>query len=262
MLDGQLASSIRRTMDAFISRFLKGLLLCVIAGVAMAGEAPVSETGLMGSYFSIGSSERQFLERAVASATAQAGHPVILAINPEGRTGTVRDQAEIFGEKWPERTIVVVNVADNLETTAAIKPAHDIKDRFEASTLADIEGQISEGMQKGRLNTAMAEAVLEVGAIAGGGRPMSRGPWKHPIQLLTGGEDVTNDERLDALFVILLVLIGLCFLAWWLRLLIRNPKEAIFGLLAFLFSGTIGGGGGGSSGGGGSFGGGGATGSW
>jgi hypothetical protein len=138
-------------MNALILRFLKGLLLCIIASVAMADEVPVAEGGLIGSYFSIGSSERLFLERAVASATAQAGHPVILAINPEGRTGTVRDQAELFGEKWPDRSFVVVNVADSLETTAAIKPARDVMDRFEASTLAAIEGQISEGMQSGKL---------------------------------------------------------------------------------------------------------------
>lgn len=51
-------------------------------------------------------------------------------------------------------------------------------------------------MRSGKLNKSMAGAVLEVGAIAAGQKPMSRGVWNHPLQLLTGGNDVTDDERL------------------------------------------------------------------
>jgi uncharacterized membrane protein YgcG len=240
--------------------------LCAICGIAMAGTTPAPESGVIVGDTSV---ERPYLERAVASATAQAGHQVVLVINPVGRTGTVHDQAKVYREEWPERTIVVVNIADNLDTTAAIRPAVKVKDRFDASTLARIEGGIAEGMRSGKLNKAMAGAVLEVGAIAAGQEPSSRGAWKHPVQLLTGGKDVTDDERLYFLFGTIAALLVLGLAAWWIRLFIHNPKEAIIGLLVFFVEGAVssagsggGGGGGGTSGGGGSFGGGGATGSW
>lgn len=236
--------------------------LYAISGIAMAGTTPAPESGVI-----VGDTivERPYLERAVASATAQAGHQVVLVINPEGRTGTVHDQAKVYREQWPERTIVVVNIADNLETTAAIEPAGAVRDRFDATALTRIESDIADGMHRGRLNTAMAAAVGEVGALAAGQDPKSRGPWKHPLQVLTGGKDVTNDERLGALFGVAAALVILGFVVWWFRLLIRKPMEAIFGLFTTLVGGAVGGGdgdGGGASGGGGSFGGGGATGSW
>lgn len=258
------------TMNAIALRLLSGVLLCAIAGFAMAGDAPDAQPGGFidnrGHIRRALPDERPFLERAVASATAQAGHPVVLFVDETGAAG---EQADRLAEKWPERTIVVVNIAENLERTAAIRPAAEVKDRFEASTLARIEGKIADREQSRKLNVAMAEAVLEVGAIAAGKKPSSRGAWNHPIQLLTGGKDVTDDERLGFLFGTLVALVLLAFVVWWFRLLIRNPKDAIIGLLVFFFEGAVsssgsggGGGGGGSSGGGGSFGGGGATGSW
>jgi hypothetical protein len=254
-------------MSAITLRLLPCVLLCAIAGFAMAGDTPDAQSGEFidnrGHIRRALQDERLFFERAVASATAQAGHPVVLFID---ETGTAAEQADRLAEKWPERTIVVVNIAENLDTTAAIRPASEVKDRFEASTLARIEGGIAEGMQSGRLNKAIAGAMLEVGAIAAGQKPLSRGAWKHPIQLLTGGKDVTNDERRDFLFGAAAALVILSLVACWFWLLIHDPKAAIMGLIFFfvevLFSGGGGGGGGGTSGGGGSFGGGGATGSW
>lgn len=251
-------------MNAMALRHLLSVLLCAITGFAMAGDAPAAEPGVIIDHWE--GADRAFLERAVASATAQAGHPVVLVVN---RTEHAGEQADRFAEKWPEHTVVVVTISEGLETTAAIRPAAGVKDRFDASTLARIEGEISAGMQSGKLNKAMAGAVLEVGAIAAGKEAFSRGAWKHPVQLLTGGKDVTDDERLYFLFGTIAALLVLAFVVWWFRLLIHNPKEAIIGLLVFCFEGAVSsagsggaGGGGGASGGGGSFGGGGATGSW
>jgi hypothetical protein len=253
------------SMNAMALRLLAGVLLCAIAGFAMAGDAPAAEPGVLIDNRRATQDVRPFLERAVASATAQAGHPVVLFVD---ETGTAGEQADRLAERWPERTIVAVNIFDNLEAKAAIRPAAEMKDRFEASTLARIEGEIAEGMRSGRLNKAMAGAVLEVGAIAAGQRPLSRGAWKHPIQLLTGGKDVTDDERLYFLFGTMVALLLLYFVARWFRWFADDPKAAIMGLFIFFLEAGIGGGGrgggggGGMSGGGGGFAGGGATGSW
>jgi hypothetical protein len=187
----------RGNVNAIALRFLPGVLLCAIAGLAMAGNAPPAEPGALIDNRRATQDVRPFLERALASATAQAGHPVVLLVN---ETGTVGEQADQLAEKWPERSIVAVTILDNQEAKAAIRPAAAVKDRFEAPTLARIEGGIAEGMQSGKLNKAMAAAVLEVGAIAAGEKPSSRGVWNHPMQLLTGGNDVTDDERLYFLF--------------------------------------------------------------
>jgi len=251
-------------MNALVLRLLSGVLLCAVAGLAMAADAPAAESGVILDHWEA-RAVRPLLERAVASATAQAGHPVVLFV---GETGSAGEQADRLAEKSPDRTFVVV-MSDNTATKAAIRPAAAVKDRFEASTLARIEAQIADREQNRKVNVAIAEAVLEVGAIAAGNKPGSRGVSNHPIQLLTGGKDVTDDERLGFLFGTMAALVLLAFVAWWFRLLIRNPMEAIIGLLVFFFEGAVsssgsggGSGGGGTSGGGGSFGGGGATGSW
>jgi hypothetical protein len=206
------------SMNAIALRLLAGVLLCAIAGFAMAGDAPAAQSGVFidnrGHIRRALQDERLFLERAVASATAQAGHPVVLFLD---ETGTAREQADRLAEKWPESTIVVVNIAEDLKTTAAIRPAAEVKNRFEASTLARIEGKIAEGLQSGKLNTAISGAVLEVGAIAAGQKAFSRGAWNHPIQLLTGGKDVTDDERLDLLFGTIAALLMLFYVARFFR---------------------------------------------
>jgi hypothetical protein len=198
------------TMNAMALRLLTGVLLCAIAGFAMAGNAPAAEPGALIDNRQATEDVRPFLERAVASATAQAGHPVVLLVN---ETGTVGEQADQLAEKWPDRTIVAVTIFDNQEAKAAIRPAAKVKDRFEAATLARIEGGIAEGMRSGKLNKSMAGAVLEIGAIAAGQKPMSRGVWNHPMQLLTGGNDVTDDERLYFLLSTLAAL-AMVFYVW------------------------------------------------
>lgn len=133
-------------MNAMALRLLQGVLLCAIAGFAMAGDAPAVETGVLIDNRKATQDVRPFLERAVASATAQAGHPLVLLVN---ETGTVGEQADQLAEKWPERTIVAVTILDNQEAKAAIRPAVKVKDRFEAATLARIEGGIAEGCEAG-----------------------------------------------------------------------------------------------------------------
>jgi hypothetical protein len=153
----------------------------------------------------------------------------------------------------------------------AIQPVDAGKARFDAATLKRFESEINEAQVRGKLMHAVARVVLEVGAIEAGAPVEKWNPWKHPIQAVTGGQDATDDERMNAFieFLFGLGFVGVCF--WWMWMFIGNPREALgalffaaldVGASAVASGGSGGGGGGGMSGGGGSFDGGGASGSW
>lgn len=229
------------------------MLLCTASGFAVADEAPRAAPAPSFD---------------VANASQQAGHPVVLWVTSKEWDGAAATQADQFAAKWPDRTIMVVNIY-HLDATVAIRPAVEVKDRFEASTLKRIEDEIVVAMRKERLNVAMARLVGEVGAIAAGKPPEVWDSQKHPIQALMGGQDVSEkDKTTNALINIMAGLVLLGLFLWWLRIFLGNPKEALLGLAVLVVEGSLSslsggrGGGGGMSGGGGGFDGGGATGSW
>jgi hypothetical protein len=257
------------------ARALMAMLLCAAAGLAAAQGAQPDPTDLgpNAGYWAPERYPSPALNDAVANASQQAGHPVVLWVLSKKEPGSVVVLANRFAEKWPDRTLMLVN--DNqLTATLVLRPAAAVKDLFTPLTSGRMEVQMQEAMRLDRVELALARLVGEVGAIAAGQTPEPWDPKRHLLQSMMGGQDVAEKDKWGNLALTLLfplAIIGL--LAWWLRLFLGNPKEAILGLLVMWAGGVlsnIGSGGGGSgsssgggmSGGGGGFDGGGATGSW
>ena len=257
-------------MLASLPGFLAFLILFAATGLASGEDTPAPASGVIVGNWIPAEDGRPMLEQAVALASARAGHPVMLIVNPKGRTRSADDQAELFASQWPGRTILVVNISDGLEVTGGFHPANEVKDRFDAAAIQRIKTEVAGALQHGRFNFVMVQVVREIGARSGGQAFVKWDPWKHPYRALTGGEDATDEERLDKVvtggFLLALLILALA----WLKMFLGDPKAALLnlfifvaeGLLGAVVSGGSGGGGGGMSGGGGSFDGGGATGSW
>jgi hypothetical protein len=259
-------------MDAFATRFLFAVFLTVCTAFAQAQEDdPVTGTGVVIGYYGPAHDARAELEAAVALASKQAGHPVALFINPKKETGTAAEQAQRFATAWPDRTIVVIAILPSNEVQLAIQPVDADKARFSAVMQKRFESEINEAQVRGKLMHAVARVVMNVGAIEAGAVVEKWNPWKHPIQAVTGGQDASDQERMNAFieFLFGLGFVGICF--WWMWMFMGNPREALgalffaaldVGASAAVSGGSGSGGGGGMSGGGGSFDGGGASGSW
>lgn len=258
-------------MNAFATRVLFAVILTVCTAFA---HAQVAEDGPNHGYWAPGGEPDAALAQAVENASQKAGHPVVLWRLASAEENAADQYANQFATQWPDRTIMVVNIY-HLGSTVAIRPAAAAKERFTPATLERIAGEIQTAQRKDRLNLALARLVGEIGAIAAGETPEAWDEGKHPLQALMGGQDVPEDEKLrNAAINVAAGLLVLGLLAWWLRLFLGNPREALIGLFVLLVEGSVssmssggsGGGGGnsggGMSGGGGGFDGGGATGSW
>jgi uncharacterized membrane protein YgcG len=217
---------------------------------------------------------REALSGAAAKASVEAGHPIVLASDPELNHFSPRQGAEHLAAAWPGRTILLLShyPTDSSELLVVLRPADQLASRFPKAQVERIERQVLEASKGDELDRTLVRLLGEIGSLAARQRLETWSPWKHPIQALTGGRDASSDARLVASVNGFFKLALLVAVLGWLWFFFHDPREATVGLLYFLLNaflgslgGSGGGGGGGSSGfsgGGGSSGGGGASGSW
>jgi uncharacterized membrane protein YgcG len=213
------------------------------------------------------------LATALEGASHEAGHPIVLVLNPETGLFSPQTISANLTAARPDTTLLIL-----FQTTgeAFLRPASSFKGLFSEESIGRIEGDLHDAMAieknngHGRLGRTLTRTVGEIGAIAGGHPPSEFTPQLHPLLMLAGGQDADwHDGIIPALFLLaFLILFGFWF-AWF----IKDPVGALVGLVFFAVEGALGGGGGGGgggssgggggfSGGGGSSGGGGASGSW
>ena len=219
--------------------------------------------------------ERAALAEAIGRASARAGHPIVLASDPELNYFTPRQEAEHLAAAWPGRTILLIGYypTDSTDLAVVLRPADSVSGRFPKPDLERIERQVLEASKGSELDRTLVRVVEEIGALSAGEAVTAWSPWRHPFEALTGGRDASSDARFLAAGNAFFKLALLVAILVWLWFFFHDPREATVGLLYLLlnaFLGGLGGGGGkgggggssGFSGGGGDSGGGGSSGSW
>ena len=126
------------------------------------------------------------LSEAVERASREAGHPIVLVLNPAKGLESPVERMEKLAAAWPDRTLV--GVFTN-ERAALLHPADAVKERFSDADRRRIAAEIGRSLNRPTRARTLTRVVGEIGAISAGRPPAPWVAWKHPFRTLAGGQD-------------------------------------------------------------------------
>lgn len=201
---------------------------------------------------------------AFARASRESGHEIVLAFNPAKGFDSPDQRTETLAAAWPGRTLLCYY---RDEGRVLLRPDAKLRDNFPQDEILRIEAELTRAVTEPTLARTLVRLAGEIGELSQGHTIPRWNKWRHPYQALSGGQDA---ELLPPALALGILAVALFLIGWFLRALVRNPRQVLTGILMVVVQGLLGalfsGGGrssgGGFSGGGGGSGGGGATGHW
>ena len=158
------------------------------------------------------------LSEAVERASREAGHPIVLVLNPAKGLEAPVERMEKLAAAWPGRTLV--GVFTN-ERAALLHPADAVKARFSDADRRRIAAEIGRSLKRPTRARTLTRLVGEIGAISAGRPPAPWVAWKHPFRTIAGGQDA---DPLPVAVEFGIAAVALALVALGLNLLLKRRK--------------------------------------